>query len=61
MEAIVSEMGNTRGFAIEESMVPRAAAPCTRSFIGHEGFHEVSSTGLIVPVLAQNEVTQQIE
>jgi hypothetical protein len=45
MEAIVGEMGNTKFFTIKESMVPRAAALCTRSFIGHKGSREVSSTG----------------
>jgi hypothetical protein len=35
MEAIVREMGNTKNFAIEESMVRRAAVPWTRSFIRH--------------------------
>jgi hypothetical protein len=45
MEAIVREMGNTKRFAIEESMIPRAAAGCAQRFIGLEGPREVSSTG----------------
>jgi hypothetical protein len=45
MDAIVREMGNTKRFAIEELMVPRAAVPCPQLFIGHEGSREVSSTG----------------
>jgi hypothetical protein len=64
MEAIALEMGNTKRFTIEESLVPRAAEPCTQSFIGLERPREVSSTGptgLIVPVLAENEVIQQID
>jgi hypothetical protein len=40
-----AKWGTKKRFAIEESMVPRAAASCTRSFIGHEGSREVSLTG----------------
>jgi hypothetical protein len=43
-DVIVREMGNVKRFAIGESMVPGAAARCTRSFTGDEGSREVSST-----------------